>query len=231
MHWLALLRSGTFLGLSTLAGVLLAFAVDAFQLPITSPLFPAYSLARTADGAGPTAFDIREAPDPSPIPTPEPSQLAVALAKAEVLGTDGRGAPINGSGFPRVPLVSQFDGGPFQGANCTLAAGAMLAHLGFGIRTTGSVLRDYQSDDVGGTDLGDLAEAMRNAYGKTIARGPITQGQLRALVQQGYGVVLQGKYDRVLSPYSLQPRFSGGHAIYVDGYWEASSGGAWYFVI
>ena len=35
----------------------------------------------------------------------------------------------NPSGFPRVPPISQFDGGPFQGANCTLTSGAMLARL------------------------------------------------------------------------------------------------------
>ena len=36
----------------------------------------------------------------------------------------------NPSGFPRIPPITQFDGGPFQGANCTLASGAMLARLG-----------------------------------------------------------------------------------------------------
>ena len=57
-----------------------------------------------------------------------------------LLGTGDEGQQVepakfvDPTGFPRINPVTQFDGGPFQGANCTLASGAMLARLAFGDR-------------------------------------------------------------------------------------------------
>ena len=64
---------------------------------------------------------------------------------------------VDPTGFPRIDPITQFDGGPFQGSNCTLASGSMLARLAFGVVTNGSTLRTLQDDQDGGTGLNDLA--------------------------------------------------------------------------
>jgi hypothetical protein len=136
------------------------------------------------------------------------------------------------SQVPRVALVSQFDGGRMQSANCTLAAGAMLAKSSFGIDTTGSELRDLQFDQVGGTDLVDLQTALHRGYGVTVVWNAIRTDELRALLSVGAGVVIQGDYSRIPIGWRLQRDFEGGHAIYLDAYFagEGSTPSA-YFVI
>ena len=76
-------------------------------------------------------------------------------------GTDGKPAtPAQVQEPHRLPAdpdpITQFDGGPFQGYDCTLASGAMLARLAFGVVTDGSILRTLQDDQDGGTGLSDL---------------------------------------------------------------------------
>ena len=124
---------------------------------------------------------------------------------------------------PRPTFVSQFDDGPMQNANCTMAAGAMLAHSAFEIVTTGSILRSRQSDQVGGTDLGDLGRALRNAYGVTVVSSPIRPNQLQALLAAGYGAVVQGSYSRIPLEWRLQRDFDGGHAVYVDAFYPGDA--------
>lgn len=161
------------------------------------------------------AFDIVPG-DGEPLPTIEPAQLLLVAGDdpPEVIGS---------SGLPRVPPVSQFDGGPFQGANCTLAAGSMLARLGWGIVTNGSLLRTLQDDQDGGTGLDDLATALWRGYGVSPAWGGIRPEQLRALIGSGYGAVIQGVYSHVVPPFSLQTSFGGPHAVYIDAYFPGSA--------
>jgi hypothetical protein len=141
-------------------------------------------------------------------------------------------APLNPTGFPRIPPVSQFDGGPFQGANCTLASGAMLARLGWGIVTTGSILRTLQDDFIGGTGLDDLGTALWRGYGVAPKRGLLTPTQLKELLAGGYGAVIQGVYGEIPEPLRLQKNFTGPHAIYVDGYYpgDATTPPAYYVI-
>ena len=131
----------------------------------------------------------------------------------------------------RVFPISQFDGGPLAKANCTLAAGAMLALIAFGVVTTGTVLRENQDDQVGGAGLDDL----------TLARGaPITTRSRPArwacaiwlAAGAGYGVVIQGKYSEVPPALRLQRDFLGGHAIDLDGYFagDADTPAAFYVI-
>jgi hypothetical protein len=124
---------------------------------------------------------------------------------------------------PRVKFVSQFDGGPMQNANCTMAAGAMLADSAFGVVTTGSILRSRQSDQRGGTDLGDLGRALRSGYGLTVVSGGIKPAELRALLTAGYGVVIQGDYERIPVEWRLQRKFDGDHAIYLDAFYPGDA--------
>jgi hypothetical protein len=142
-----------------------------------------------------------------------------------------RPAWLAANGFPRVVPITQFDGGPLQGSNCTMAAGAMLARLGYGIVTTGSQLRALQPDQEGGTSLSDL-EVSIGRYGVTFSQAPISSLQLRALLYAGAGAVVQGTYGDVPLDLRLQKDFTGGHAIYLDGFRPASADGpAAYYVI
>lgn len=166
------------------------------------------------------AFDLIDAPRGATVVEGlSPEDLAAAsLALIEEEPPAGT-APL---GFPRVDAVSQFDGGDFEGANCTLAAGAMLARLGFGIVTSGSILRTLQSDQVGGTDLHDLQNAVFHGYGVQFKTGSVTPAQLKDLLTAGYGAVIQGDYGEVPEALRLQPSFTGGHAIYLDGFYPGN---------
>jgi hypothetical protein len=168
------------------------------------------------------AFDLVAAgQEPGVVAGLPPDDLALAAA---ALLDSSPVTDLNPLGFPRIPPTSQFDGGPFANANCTLAAGAMLARLGWGIVTTGTILRTLQDDQVGGTGLDDLGTALWRGYGVVPQRGLLSPAQLKSLLAAGYGVVIQGVYGVIPGPLRLQAGFTGPHAIYLDGYFPGSGG-------
>ena len=168
-------------------------------------------------------------PEAPPVVVPGLSAGDMGLAAGALLDPPPA-SWLNPSGFPRITPVTQFDGGPFQGANCTLASGAMLARLGFGIVTTGSILRTLQNDQVGGTGLDDLATALWRGYGVTIKYGLLQPEELHNLLSTGYGAVIQGDYAQIPEQLKLQRGFSGGHAIYLDGYYDKGPTPAYYVI-
>ena len=182
---------------------------------------PEFLLGDAGDeGAVLAAFDLVDAQQgATAVAGLPPADLA--LAAAALLGS-GPVTSLNPLGFPRVPPVTQFDGGPLASANCTLAAGAMLARLGFGIVTTGSILRTLQDDQAGGTGLDDLNTAVFHGYGVSFNTGLITPTQLKNLLAAGYGAVIQGDYGQIPPALRLQPGFTNPHAIYLDGYYPGS---------
>ncbi len=190
---------------------------------------PEYVLAGadTPSGPGPVvAFNEEPAPSgsPAPVPTLSPDDLNAAANELLGGGPQDVGPPSfdDPTGFPRIRPVTQFDGGPFQGANCTLASGAMLARLAFGIVTTGSVLRTLQDDQDGGTGLNDLNTALWRGYGVTASTGLLRPQALKDLLANGYGAVIQGIYGDIPEQIRLQRDFTGGHAIYLDGYYPGN---------
>ncbi len=184
-------------------------------------------------------FGITAIPDQAPVrltalPDDQTLQL-VAFAEPGSAPTSGSPAVqpawLAATGLPRVVPITQFDGGPLQAYNCTMAAGAMLARLGYGIVATGSQLRALQPDQVGGTSLSDLEVAI-GRYGVTFSQAPISALQLRALLYAGAGAVIQGAYGAVPIDLRLQADFTGGHAIYLDAFRPASADGpAAYYVL
>ena len=197
----------------------------------TAGLAPAYLLAGAdtpaQDGAPAVAFNVEPSGSPSPLPTLSPEDLSVAAAS--LLGDGAPGQNVepaiykNPTGFPRIDPITQFDGGPFQGSNCTLASGSMLARLAFGVVTNGSTLRTLQDDQDGGTGLDDLKVALWRGYGVTAPTGLLRPQQLKDLLAAGYGAVIQGIYGEIPAGLRLQRDFTGGHAIYLDGYYPGSS--------
>ncbi len=195
----------------------------------TAGLAPEFSMTGADTPAGPDmpavpgavlAFNEEPGGEPQPLATLSPEDLLAA--SAALLG----GEPVtfvNPSGFPRIAPITQFDGGPFQGANCTLASGAMLVRLGSGVVTTGSVLRTLQDDQDGGTGLGDLSIALWRGYGIHYPSGLIRPDQLKSLLGAGYGAAVQGDYSKVPRALRLQKDFTGGHAIYLDGYYPGNA--------
>jgi hypothetical protein len=229
-----LTRLGLFAG-TTAIGAILTFGVTEVLKP---------NALQTTAG---TAPDVISTPGPGNAPAGEAKpvfavfNLVPAAPKAVppadpavlqlVAGQETDAAP-NANGIPRVTPISQFDGSGFQGANCNLAAGAMLARLGWGIVTTGGILRTLQDDQVGGTDLGDLSTALWRGYGVSPAWGAVSPRQLRSLIEAGYGAVVHGLYGVIQPPFNIQPSFRGPHAIYIDAFFPGSSRtGPAYYVI
>ena len=219
-----------------------AFGVASVTAPPASSAVPApVSYQLTSDtGDQPAAlFGITAIPDQAPVklsalPDDQTLQLVAFAEPGSVPATGDpayRPAWLAAAGFPRVVPITQFDGGPLQGSNCTMAAGAMLARLGYGIVTTGSQLRALQPDQEGGTSLSDLEVAI-GRYGVSFSQAPISRLQLRALLYAGAGAVVQGSYGDVPVDLRLQKDFTAGHAIYLDGFRPASPDGpAAYYVL
>ena len=217
---------------AALSAVVATVAVSAMQAhgPVsTAGEAPAFLLQGFDTPAGndtpaipgvPAAFNEQPSGSGEPVATLSPADLSAA-ANA-LLGDVQPVSFVNPAGFPRVPPVTQFDGGPLQGANCTMAAGAMLARLGYGIVTTGSTLRSLQDDQTGGTGINDLAIALWRGYGVTFPQGLIRPETLKTLLAAGYGAVVQGDYAKVPPALRLQKDFTGGHAIYLDGYYAGN---------
>jgi hypothetical protein len=160
--------------------------------------------------------------------------LATSVAEPDpsVDPSPGAPAPWWNSSVPRVSPISQFDGGPLEGFNCVMASGAMLARLGFGIRTTGSQLRALQDRQEGGTNLGDLNAAVYRGWGVRFSAGAITPVQLRALLYDGAGAIVAGRYSEIPPDLRLQGDFTGNHEIYLDAFRPPGPDGpAAYYVI
>jgi hypothetical protein len=87
---------------------------------------------------------------------------------------------------------------------------------------SGSALRNLQDDKDGGTDLNDLNTALWRGYGFTHSTGMLKPSQLKSLLQEGYGAVVQGDYSKIARALRLQKDFLGGHAIYLDGYYPGN---------
>ncbi len=230
---MALLPRILVFGVSALIGAVIASVVVAAiqdRSPVSSAgAAPEYMLAGadTPSGPGPVvAFNENAAAELVALPSLSPEDLGAAAEALLGGGEPGIAAPasfVDPTGFPRIKPITQFDGGPFQGANCTLASGAMLARLAFGIVTNGSVLRTLQDDQDGGTGLNDLGQALWRGYGVSASTGLLRPQQLKDLLASGYGAVVQGVYGEIPPGLRLQRSFTGGHAIYLDGYYPGNA--------
>jgi len=157
---------------------------------------------------------------PTPLGPPPENQVIqlVSFNKDAPPPAFGDRAPwLTPAGTPRVPQITQFDGGKFGSVNCVMASGAMLARLAYGIPTTGTQLRSLQSNqNFGGTTLANLEEALRNGWGVGFQRGAISATLFRALMYAGAGAVIIVNYGDVKPELKEQVTFFGSHAMYVD---------------
>ncbi|HEY6058489.1 MAG TPA: hypothetical protein VIV06_10680, partial [Candidatus Limnocylindrales bacterium] len=166
-----------------------------------------------------------------PLPATSTLQL-VSFVQAHPTASGGERPQWWSPGVPRVPAITQFDGGPLGNANCVMASGAMLARLTFGILTTGSQLRSLQDDQEGGTSLPDLETAVGRGWGVEFSHGILSAVQLRALLFAGAGAEIVGLYGEIPLELRLQANFTAAHAIYLDGFREPGpEGPAAYYVI
>jgi ribosomal protein L40E len=173
---------------------------------------------------------------PKPLPAlPATSTIQLTSFKQAVASAapgDRVQPPWWNSSVPRVPAISQFDGGPLQAVNCVMASGAMLARLGYGIVTTGSQLRALQDDQGGPTNYADLAAAVGRGWGVRFFRGDLTALQFRALLWAGAGVEIGVVYGALPVADRLQESFTGNHSIYVDAFRpNGADGPAAYYVM
>ncbi|HYN70735.1 MAG TPA: hypothetical protein VEX41_11090 [Candidatus Eisenbacteria bacterium] len=214
-------------------------ATSSAEIRSTAALAPASTFALEGTDGDPVDFAISEATSAPPVPIePLPETSTIQLVsyteaiESKVLETGARPPWLNGT-VPRVPAITQFDGGPYQGSNCTMASGAMLARLAYGVVATGSQLRALQDNQSPvGTTLGNLGQAMRRGWAVEFFKGAISPLQLRALMYGGAGAVIQGLYRVIPEKLRLQKNFLAGHAIYLDAFRPATADTpAAYFVI
>jgi hypothetical protein len=193
-------------------------------------------VAFTRPNGDPIQFAVTPGtPKPLPkLPTNSTIQLAsYKQAATATLGPDANGhAPWWNDSVPRIPAVSQFDGGPQAKINCVMASGAMLARLGFGIVTSGSQLRALQDSQGGPTNYADLSTAVSRGWGVTFLKGDLSALELRALLWAGAGAVIGVVYGEVPVNVRLQESFTGNHSIYIDAFRPAGPDGpAAYYVM
>lgn len=181
-------------------------------------------------------FQVQPGTAPQPLKTlPITSTIQLVSAKQAVASfepsPDGK-APWWNDTVPRIPPVSQFDGGPLQKVNCVMASGAMLARLAYGIVTTGSQLRGLQRDQEGASNYSDLETAVETGWGVHFFKGSVTPLQFRALLWGGAGAVVGVTYGEIPEGVRLQRSFTGNHSIYVDAFRpDGPDGPAAYYVM
>lgn len=115
--------------------------------------------------------------------------------------------------------ITQMDGSRYSALNCTMAAGAMLAHT-MGFKTTGADLRAATGDTVGGTTLKQLAGALNNAgvEGTRLAwEQSVGFEAFKKRVANGAPAVLSGWNGDIPSQFNSSGIIAG-HAMFVAGY-------------
>jgi hypothetical protein len=209
---------GATVGGARLGAIVLAKA----PAPTAGPGNPqATPIIVTGSGGDPVGLQLTPAA-PKPLdPLPDNSTIRLADYKVPTpseANDPNHQEPWWSNTVPRVPAVSQFDGGPLQGVNCVMASGAMLARLAFGIVTTGSQLRALQTDQDGPSSYSDLNAAVEKGWGVGFLRGLLTATQLRALSYAGAGIVVSLNYGEVSENVRLQKSFTGNHSVYLDAF-------------
>jgi hypothetical protein len=225
-------------GLSLLIMAALTFGVARVVLPPAQQNPAGQQVpGGTNPGDVPAGFVTRPGASPgTPLGPPPGDQLIqlVSFNKDAPPPLFGERAPWwTPSGIPRVQHITQFDHGDLQGVNCVMAAGAMLAQLGYGIMTSGSQMRSLMKPGHGGgTNLYELQQVVRSGWNVEFRIGRITTLMFRALLHAGAGAVIIVDYG--LIPFNLrnQKNFDGDHAMYVDALrLRADGSGAEYFVM
>jgi hypothetical protein len=205
--------------LSAALGVVVVLAGAALLQP--PPTTAGAPVSITGKDGDQLSFQLTtDAPKPLPgLPATSTIQLtSYKQAVASAAPGDRVQPPWWNDTVPRVPAISQFDGGPLQRVNCVMASGAMLARLGYGIVTTGSQLRALQGDQGGATNYADLEAAVSRGWGVHFFRGDLSALQFRALLWAGAGVEIGVLYGALPVADRLQESFTGNHSIYVDAF-------------
>lgn len=199
------------------AAAVTAFSNQPKELPSTP-------IALKLQGGEPLEFEITQTAEgeAEPIAALPPTSTVQLAEYKEAIEATPPGQNIEAKwwedGVPRVPAISQFDGGPLQKVNCTMAATAMLARLAFGIVTTGSQLRSLQADQDGGTNFDQANQALERGWNVSFLRGSLTALQMRALSFAGAGLTVSLAYGEIPVGVRLQESFTGNHAVYIDAF-------------
>lgn len=223
--------------IGALVGVVAAVAVGAVlaRPKIEGPSALPGTPVSIVDASG-APIDFRTVPGGNPTPVePLPVDATIQLTAFHGTGPSaapGEQAPWWNASVPRIPAISQFDGGPLQRVNCLMAAAAMLARLGYGVVTTGSQMRALSGDTELGTTYQNAQDAVNRGWGVRFFQGALTPLQLRAVLWAGAGAIIDGVYGEIPIGVRLQASFTGRHAIYVDAFSpNAYEGGPAYFVM
>ena len=212
-----------------------ASATEPPPIALPSPGGPVPSIQLAGDDGNPVAFDVGPSNPPAQPAKPLPPGARSGSARPRGSRAVGiRVSPARPGGTP--PTADPGDHpvrrGPVPGRELHPRSGSMLARLAFGVVTTGSQLRGLQDDRDGGTSLYDLNTALNRGWDVRFTIGSVSPVQFRALIYGGAGAVLAGNYGQIPFALRLQKNFTGGHAIYIDGFRPPSADGpAAYFVI
>jgi hypothetical protein len=208
-----------------------AMVLTRFSAASAAQPTPPPAVAVTNESGVEVEVALQPGKDPKPLEQ-LPVEASVQLASYDeaVQETPTPDAPVRArwwsDSVPRIPAISQFDGGPLEGVNCVMASGAMLARLAYGIVTTGSQLRALSRDPEGPTSFQDLQNAMYAGWGVKFSMGAASPLQFRALLYAGAGAEIVVDYGAIPASVRLSPNFTGNHAIYIDAFRPAGVEGA-----
>jgi hypothetical protein len=208
-----------------------AMVLTRFSAASAAEATPPPPVAVTDQSGVETEVGLEPGTDPKPLEQ-LPVEASVQLASYDEAAqeTPTPDAPVRArwwnDAVPRIPAISQFDGGPLEGVNCVMASGAMLARLAYGIVTTGSQLRALSRDPEGPTSFQDLQNAMYAGWGVKFSMGAASALQFRALLYAGAGAEIVVDYGAIPASVRLSPNFTGNHAIYIDAFRPAGVEGS-----
>lgn len=162
--------------------------------------------------------------------------LMVEYERSSTTESTGWVGTTGGEVYRPAPVLQYGWGSALDGYNCTMACGCMALDrhtLGANTTYTGSpratppIMRSYQNDQVGGSDLWDLATAWLNGWGQSLQlpSNYHTWSDFEGYINQGRGAVLAGTYGNLPSSKRFSSSFTGGHAIYINE--QFSNGNFW----
>lgn len=208
--------------------------VRVIRVPGSTPITPQVGTT----GSGGVAADRRDlpasgAPKGAAAIGPRPTATKVTIGSprpsAPTVATTSAGSPpafsADAAGDVNRVVVdlsklftTQFDGSVFANTNCTMAAGAMLYEVQTGLDVSGAQMRAWSSDTTRYTSPSDLARAFA-AQGQPLSvHYDLSWRHFLHEMRSGRSAVVMGWYGYLPRRLSLQPGFTGAHAIFVLTY-------------
>jgi len=164
--------------------------------------------------------------------------LASTITAKYIRYGDALSTPTNTTGgavYRPAPVLQYGWGSRLDGYNCTMACACMAldrhtkgryTQRSGDPKATPPVMRSYQDDQKGGTDLFDVSTAWDRGWDKVLhSPGTHPWNTFVDKINQGRGAILQGQYGNLPASKRFSSTFTKGHAIYINE--QFSNGNFW----